>query len=368
MNAQPAIVFVAHSTGAARRRLTAGQAPANRRPLVARRPPKTRQALAAVLSWAVKLRVVLAAADARRVGQVAVGLLWLLDGALQLQPFMYSGGLVNTLHSAAVGQPGWLAASIMWAAHVVHQAPTAWNTVVAVTQLSIGLALLSGRGVRAGLAVSVAWGLVIWWFGEAFGMLFMSMGPPLTGAPGAAILYVIAALILWPNDRPAGLLGPRGARTAWCVLWLVNAYLWLGGVSSAANSTQTAIAGAPSGASWLRAAQTWAAGAANGHGAAIALVAALLSAAIGIAVAADWHARWFLGISIVLSLSYWVLGQGFGGILTGTATDPNSGPLFVLLAAILYPLARNARPLVGAARPLVGGARPSAQAARRPTD
>jgi len=70
----------------------------------------------------------------------------------------------------------------------------------------------------------------------------------------------------------------------------------------------------------------------------------------------------------VLSLSYWVLGQGFGGILTGTATDPNSGPLFVLLAAILYPLARNARPLVGAARPLVGGARPSAQAARRPTD
>jgi hypothetical protein len=38
-----------------------------------------------------------------------------------------------------------------------------------------------------------------------------------------------------------------------------------------------------------------------------------------------------------LSIDYWVLGQSFGGITTGIATDPNAGPLFVLLALALFP-------------------------------
>ena len=40
----------------------------------------------------------------------------------------------------------------------------------------------------------------------------------------------------------------------------------------------------------------------------------------------------------MLSLAYWVFGQGFGGIFQGGATDPNAGPLFVLLAYVLYTL------------------------------
>jgi hypothetical protein len=37
-------------------------------------------------------------------------------------------------------------------------------------------------------------------------------------------------------------------------------------------------------------------------------------------------------VAIVLNLAYWVLGQGFGGIFMGNATDPNAGLPFVLLA------------------------------------
>jgi hypothetical protein len=37
-------------------------------------------------------------------------------------------------------------------------------------------------------------------------------------------------------------------------------------------------------------------------------------------------------------LAYWVVGQGLGGIFQGGATDPNAGPLFVLLACALYAL------------------------------
>ena len=44
-----------------------------------------------------------------------------------------------------------------------------------------------------------------------------------------------------------------------------------------------------------------------------------------------------LWVGIALSSVFWVLGQNFGGILAGGATDPNSGPIYVLLAATLYP-------------------------------
>ncbi|MHB1527636.1 MAG: hypothetical protein ACYCZN_15425, partial [Candidatus Dormibacteria bacterium] len=43
---------------------------------------------------------------------------------------------------------------------------------------------------------------------------------------------------------------------------------------------------------------------------------------------------------IAVSILFWIAGQNFGGVLTGTGTDLGSGPLFVLLALALYPAAR----------------------------
>jgi hypothetical protein len=40
------------------------------------------------------------------------------------------------------------------------------------------------------------------------------------------------------------------------------------------------------------------------------------------------------------ALTIWVVGENFGAIFAGSATDPNSGPLLVLLAAAYWP-ARN---------------------------
>jgi len=45
-----------------------------------------------------------------------------------------------------------------------------------------------------------------------------------------------------------------------------------------------------------------------------------------------------------VELSFWVTGQSIGGILTGSGTDPNAGPLVVLLAAALLPTVVLARP------------------------
>jgi len=284
------------------------------------------------------------ASDPARALQSALGLIWLLDGGLQFQSFMYSHGFTEMLTGLASGQPGWLASSINWSAHAAGGDLTLYNTLFALIQVGIGLGLLCRRTVKPALAASFAWALVVWWFGEAFGMMFMTMAAPLTGAPGAVLLYALIGLIVWPNGRPGGLLGVRGARGAWAALWLVMAWLWLEAPSSSANTISGAIKAAPSGMSWLSTLQEWATKATAGNGLIFALLLAAASAAIGIAVAADWRAKPFLALAIVLNLIYWTLGQGFGGIFEGGATDPNAGLPFVVLALALWSLVPSEPP------------------------
>jgi hypothetical protein len=278
------------------------------------------------------------ASDTRRALQTALGLLWLSDGALQFQPFMYSRGFVQTLTRNAAGQPHWLATSIRWAGQLLQHNLTAGNTLFALAQLLIGVGLLHRRTVRPALSLSFAWALGVWWFGEAFGMLFTGTASPLTGAPGAVLLYALIGLLVWPTPRPGGLLGVRGARATWAALWMLMAWLWLLAANSGADATQAAITAAPSGIGWLSGVQHDVAAAASGNGLVIASVLAALSAAIGVAGAVNWRPKLFLSLAIILSLAYWVIGQGLGGVFTGAATDPNAGPLFVLLAFGLYSL------------------------------
>lgn len=280
------------------------------------------------------------ASDSRRAFQTVLGLIWLLDGALQFQPFMYSKGFIQMLTGTAAGQPHWLASSINWAADLAQGNLTVFNTLFALTQVAIGLGLLYRRTVKPALVLSLVWALGVWWFSEGFGMMFAG-GNPLTGAPGAVLLYAIIGLLVWPGARPGGLLGLRGARITWCAMWLVMAWAWLLAPNSSANATSGAIMSAPD-AGFLRSLQSSAASVASGHGLVIAIVLALVSAAIGVAVAKNWRPAPFIALAIVLNLGYWVIGQGFGGIFyTDSATDPNAGPLFVLLALVLYSLTRS---------------------------
>lgn len=301
------------------------------------------------------------ASDARRTLVSALGLLWLLDGALQFQTFMYSGGFVELLKEGAVAEPRWLEGSIDWSVHLFQQAPAAWNTLFALTQVLIGLGLLHRRTVKPALALSFVWALVVWWIGEAFGFMLMEMtaASPLLGAPGAALLYGLVGAAVWPTRRPGGLLGVRGTRIAWATLWLLMAWLWLQFQNSGPQAISAQIrAEAPSGMGWLTSVQHWVASGVEGNGVWIGLLLALLSAAIGVSVALNWHPKPFLAAAIVLNLLYWVIGQGFGGIFEGgEGTDPNTGPLFVLLAMVLYALiphrsdaaARSAQPRAPAA-------------------
>lgn len=283
----------------------------------------------------------------RRGIQVALGLIWLLDGILQLQSYMYSREFIpETIEPMLSMQPAWLASSIHWAGHLAGSDLVLWNTVFALVQCAIGLGLLYRPTVRPALALSFGWALVVWWFGEGFGMLFMDMGSPFNGAPGAVLLYAVVGLLVWPtrsrDDRSAaasGPLGERGGLAAWSAVWGCSALLWLEVLARPVYSLSGSLVEA-SGDSmpWLSSLQRSLATSLQGDGKPVAAILLVTSLVVAIGVWTRWR-RETLVFGVLVSLIYWLLGQSLGGLTTGSATDPNIGPLFVLLALTVWPTA-----------------------------
>ena len=300
--------------------------------------------------------------DPRRALQIALGLVWMLDGALQCQSFMFHKTFVTRiLEPNAAGEPGVIAQPIHWMSQLVEPHVAVFNSMAAIIELAIGAGMIYRPTFKPALIASCAWAFGIWWFGEGFGGLFAGTASPLAGAPGAVLLYPIVGMIAWPVERAGGaggLLGVRGSRAVWAALWVIASVLWLIPANSAADATHATIEAAPAGAHWLLSLQHSLASASAGDGLAIALAMAALSGAIAVSVLLDWHARAFLVLACALALVYWVAGEGLGGIFTGTATDPGAGPPFVLLACALYLVSlqheRSRAP--SARRPVVTGA------------
>jgi hypothetical protein len=187
----------------------------------------------------------------------------------------------------------------------------------------------------------------VWFTGEGLGGLFTSNTPePLTGIIGTAPLYIFAGLLVWPrrddageDDFGFGLLGEPGARLLWAALWLASATLWVFPSNASSGALRSAFTGAPSGASWLSSLHSAAAGAVGGSGMTIALVLAVVSAEIGLGVLWLRGAKIALLASMAISLAFWFLAEGLGGLFTGQATDVGTAPLMILIAALLLPLA-----------------------------
>jgi hypothetical protein len=218
------------------------------------------------------------------------------------------------------------------------------NTTFATVEVLIGVGLLVGATVRPALVASLVWGIGVWGVGEGFGMLLTGHASPLTGAPGAVLLYVVIAVLVWPtgtpDHRPAAGGGPLrllGGVVAWAALWFGAAVLWLLPANWAPGSTYEALAGAATGEpAWLSGALGHVAKAADGHGTLMAVALAAASVAIGVGVFTARPVA-FLAAGVVASITFWIFGQAFGAVLTGQGTDPNAGPLFVLLVLTLLP-------------------------------
>jgi hypothetical protein len=240
---------------------------------------------------------------ARR-GQIALGLLWLADGLLQFQPSMFGRFFVTgVLLPSAVGQPRFVAAPLIWTAQLIGPHVALFNGLAAALEVLLGVGLFCRSTAGLALVISTVWALAVWSGGEGFGMLLTGTATPSTGAPGAALLYVLAGLMC----RSCGVSGRREerrltwARPLWSVFWLGSAALWL----LAPNRPVCSIA------------------------------LAALSAAIGLAITGGWCPRTAVAAQILLSVLYWILGQDLGGVFTGRATDVGTAPLVVLIAVMV---------------------------------
>jgi hypothetical protein len=285
--------------------------------------------------------------DMRRALQLVLAAIWLLDAVLQYQSFMYTKAFGQMLAGTASGNPSVIARPITWDAALVEHHLVLINTIFATIQLVIGFGIALRPTVRYALALSVAWSLGVWWFGEGLGGVLSGTASPLNGAPGAVIIYALLAVLLWPAGRDvrapfaaARAVGAPVARGLWLVLWLSLAYFALTPANRAPQAASTMISGMESGnPGWLAALDRGAASLVSGQGlaASVVLAVALILVAAGVYLPAP-AARATLALAIVVALVIWVFGEAFGMIMAGGATDPNSGLPLILLALSYWPL------------------------------
>jgi hypothetical protein len=292
--------------------------------------------------------------DARRVLQLVLAGTWLLDGLLQYQSSMYTTMFGQMIGDTATGNPGVIGGPITWNASLVGQHLVLLNTVFATIQLLLGLGIAYRPTVRVALAASIAWSLAVWWLGEGLGGVLSGGASPVSGGPGAVILYALLAVLLWPADRPgvtapfaaARAVGAPAARLLWLVLWGSLAYFALTPANRAPQALHDMIVGMTGGEpGWVTGLENHAAALLDHQGltASVALAVALGVIAAGVFLPPPL-ARGTLLLALVVAAFIWVFGQAFGQILTGGATDPNSAPLLALLALAYWPSATGGPP------------------------
>jgi hypothetical protein len=288
------------------------------------------------------------APDARRLLQLALAGIWLLDALLQYQSFMFSKGFSQMLSGTASGNPSVVASPITWNATLVEHHAVLLNSIFATIQLLLAIGIAWRPTVRLALAASIVWALGVWWFGEGLGMVLTSSASPVNGAPGAVIIYALLAVLLWPADRAgkpapftaARAIGAQAAQVLWLVLWLSLAYFALLPGNRAPQALNGMIASMESGEpGWLAALDRGAASlvAHQGLAASIVLAIALVIIALGVYLPSS-AAKSTLVLAIMVAAVIWVVGEAFGTIPGGGATDPNSGPLLILLALTYWPV------------------------------
>lgn len=298
-----------------------------------------------------------------RAGQ-ALAALWSLDALLKLQPHMFTPALfVNVLGPVAVDdQPPWFASMLdavdrVWVRHMALA-----DLAVFAVEASIALLLWWGparRPGRIGLWLLLAWLAVVWVFGEGMGGLVSGDASILSEAPGTTVFYAATAVALlaplqaWQGGRVA-----QGLRWGLGLFWLMGAALQLNGSFWTAaglggifgNVTMNGLEPV-----FVLRLLDLVLGLVMAHPAVWNLVIVAALAALGVATLALGPRPAVAWAATVWLLLCWATAQAFGGLFTGTATDPGAAVafgLFVWLARAAWG-ARPTSPARDAAPPAV---------------
>jgi cytochrome oxidase Cu insertion factor (SCO1/SenC/PrrC family) len=301
----------------------------------------------------------------RQLLRIGFGVLWIFDGLLQAQPAMPVGLPSQVIQPAAATSPGWVQHIVNWAGTSWSYHPIQAGASAVWIQIGIGVLLITApRGSWSRLAglASVGWALVVWVFGEAFGGIFAPGLTWLFGAPGAALFYLAAGLLIAAPER--SWRTPQLGRTALQILGafflgmaLLQAWpgrgFWQGTlrggsgtltgmIRSMATTPQPAVL-----AGWVSSFASFTAA----HGFAVNLFAVIALTAIGLGLLTAGGGspvllRLTLIALVVLCLADWVLVEDLG-FFGGLGTDPNSMIPQALLGVAGY-LALTGAPAIAA--------------------
>jgi hypothetical protein len=292
----------------------------------------------------------------RRTLRAILGMIWLLDGLLQLQPGMWTMDMVTSvMQPTNSGQPGPIHAFLTWATNIVSAHLIPVNAYIAGIQILIGLALTLNILPRVAILVSVIHALAVWVVGEGMSGLLTGQALFLMGVPGAVLIYVVLGVAAWPKpgDEDAS-LPASWLRYALGAVWLLAAALQLQPDYLAPTGLSGAIGGMASGQpAPLHNSIEWVASRIGSHGLelTLGLAAFQLALALGVLLAQDM--RPWLVLSAIWALIAWWFGQAVGMLFTGMGTDPQVSPLIILLVVAVWFRQRN--PLPGTLVRMFGG-------------
>jgi cytochrome oxidase Cu insertion factor (SCO1/SenC/PrrC family) len=285
-------------------------------------------------------------ARGRSLLRVGFGLIWILDGILQAQPKMAGGLATQVIEPIAAASPTWVQHVVNWGGTIWSYHPVQAGAASVWIQIGIGVWLLiasHGPWSRlAGLA-AVAWGLVVWVFGESFGGIFAPGLSWLTGAPGAVVIYVVAgALVALPEDAwrsvRLGRLLLGGIGLFFIGMAVLQAWPGRGFWEGVSHGQPGTLAGMVQQMSstpqphFLSALLSGFGSFAASNGFAVNLVVVIVLAAMGAVFLTGRPrlVRYAVWAGTVFCLADWVLIQDLG-FLGGLGTDPNSMIPWILL-------------------------------------
>jgi hypothetical protein len=257
----------------------------------------------------------------------------------------------DVLAPAGQGSPAWVSAPVMWSSTVLAHHLLLLNTAFALTQIAIAVGIAVPRTRKPALAASIVWALMVWWLGEGFGMVFAGPVSPVMGLPGAVILYAVVALLVWPVSdgrtlsgedeslATASTLRAVGAKVVWPVLWGLFAVEQLAPANRAPSALHDMVAGMADGEPrWIQSLDNLGAVMLTDRGTEVSIVLAIMLAGVALGILGPARLRRaVIVLAMALAALIWIFGQDFGALATGRATDPNSGPLLILLASCYWP-------------------------------